>query len=101
MQRSPAELQAAPTEGVKAWSRSASGITIIWFFAPPSAWTRLPVFVPVAGTYSAIAVEPKKLTAWMVLCWRIASTADLSPWDDVEDAVRKPCFFEHFSEQDR
>ena len=32
------ELQ-APT----AWSRSASGMTIRWFFAPPAAWTRLPL----------------------------------------------------------
>jgi hypothetical protein len=29
-------------------STSASGSTIMWFFAPPSAWTRFPCFVPVS-----------------------------------------------------
>jgi hypothetical protein len=29
-------------------SMSASGRTIMWFFAPPSAWTRLPFAVPVS-----------------------------------------------------
>ena len=35
----------------------------MWFLAPPSAWTRLPCPVPVVKTYSAILVEPTKLTA--------------------------------------
>ena len=43
MQRSPAEPKAAPVSASAAWSISASGITIMWFFAPPSACTRLPL----------------------------------------------------------
>ena len=30
------------------WSRSASGMMIRWFFAPPAACTRLPLAVPVS-----------------------------------------------------
>jgi hypothetical protein len=36
-------------------------LTTKWFFAPPSAWTRLPYAVAVASTYSAIGVDPTKL----------------------------------------
>ena len=48
MQRSPAEPNAAPTMSFDAWSKSASGSTMPWFLAPPMAWTRLPLAVPVA-----------------------------------------------------
>ena len=48
MQRSPAEPYAALTAASAAMSMSASGSTIMWFFAPPSAWTRLPCLVPVS-----------------------------------------------------
>ena len=48
MQRSPAEPYAAETAASAAMSMSASGSTIMWFFAPPSACTRLPFFVPVS-----------------------------------------------------
>ena len=58
MQRSPAEPYAALTAASAAMSRSASGNTSMWFFAPPSACTRLPFFVPVSYTYFAIGVEP-------------------------------------------
>jgi len=51
----------------------------MWFFAPPSAWTRLPALVPFSYTYLAMGVEPTKLTALMVSCPRMASTATLSP----------------------
>ena len=37
MQRSPAEPYAADTAASAAMSRSASGSTNMWFFAPPSA----------------------------------------------------------------
>ena len=46
MQRSPAEPNAAAARWSAAKSRSASGSTIAWFFAPPRAWTRLPLAVP-------------------------------------------------------
>ena len=48
MQRSPAEPYPADTAASAAASRSASGSTTMWFFAPPSAWTRLPCRVPVS-----------------------------------------------------
>ncbi len=46
MQRSPAEPKPAPISASTAWSMSASGMTIMWFLAPPSACTRLPAAVP-------------------------------------------------------
>jgi hypothetical protein len=48
MQRSPAEPKPALTAASAARSRSASGRTSMWFFAPPRAWTRLPLAVPVS-----------------------------------------------------
>ena len=48
MHRSPAEPYPAETAASAAMSTSASGRTTMWFFAPPSAWTRLPLRVPVS-----------------------------------------------------
>ena len=48
MHRSPAEPYAADTAASAAMSMSASGSTIMWFFAPPSAWHRLPFDVAVS-----------------------------------------------------
>src|SRR6266545_901921 len=79
MQRSPAEPYAALTAASAAMSMSASGRTIMWFFAPPSACTRLPVLVPFSYTYFAIGVEPTNDTAAMSGCSSTASTATLSP----------------------
>ena len=42
MQRCPAAPKAEPRIAATVWSTAASGITTMWFFAPPSAWTRLP-----------------------------------------------------------
>jgi hypothetical protein len=44
MQRWPAAPKAEPMIPLTVWSMTASGMTTMWFFAPPSAWTRLPVF---------------------------------------------------------
>ena len=46
MQRSPAAPKPALTAASAARSRSASGSTSMWFFAPPRACTRLPFWVP-------------------------------------------------------
>ena len=46
MQRSPAEPKAAPERSLTTWSRSASGMTMPWFLAPPIACTRLPFAAP-------------------------------------------------------
>ncbi len=48
MHRSPAEPYPADTAASAAMSRSASGSTSMWFLAPPSACTRLPLAVPVS-----------------------------------------------------
>ena len=48
IQRSPAEPYPAETAASAARSMSASGRTIMWFLAPPKAWTRLPWLVPVS-----------------------------------------------------
>ena len=48
MQRSPAEPYAAETAASAAMSMSASGSTIMWFLAPPSAWQRFPRAVAVS-----------------------------------------------------
>ena len=48
MQRSPAEPYPALTAASAAMSTSASGRTTMWFLAPPRAWTRLPLWVPVS-----------------------------------------------------
>jgi len=46
MQRSPAEPNAAPARSLTTMSRSASGMTIMWFLAPPKACTRFPFEAP-------------------------------------------------------
>ena len=44
MQRWPAAPNAEPMMPLTVWSMTASGMTTMWFFAPPSACTRLPAF---------------------------------------------------------
>ena len=46
IQRSPADPNAAPSRACVTCSRSASGMTTMWFLAPPRACTRLPEAVP-------------------------------------------------------
>src|SRR3954454_14285102 len=48
MHRSPADPYAAEIAASAAASTSASGSTTMWFFAPPSAWQRLPFDVAVS-----------------------------------------------------
>src|SRR5262245_18819509 len=79
MQRSPADPYAADTAASAATSTSASGSTIMWFFAPPSACTRFPLLVPVVYTWRAIGVEPTKLTASTPGWVSKPSTATASP----------------------
>ena len=43
MQRCPAAPNALAITFSAVFSMTASAITTMWFFAPPSAWTRLPV----------------------------------------------------------
>ena len=79
MQRWPADPYPAAVMWLAANSMSASGSTTAWFFAPPSACTRLPLVAARWWTYLAMGVEPTKLTAWISGWSRIASTATLSP----------------------
>ena len=87
MQRSPAEPKAAATSWSAAKSRSASGRTIAWFLAPPSAWTRLPCAVAAAWMYFAIGVEPTKRHRGHVGVLEQRVDRLLVAVDDVEDAV--------------
>src|SRR6202162_638106 len=93
MQRSPAEPYAADTAASAAMSMSASGSTIMWFFAPPSAWHRLPLDVAVSYTYFAIGVEPTNDTARMSGCSSTASTATLSPMTTLNTPSGTPASF--------
>ena len=90
MQRSPDEPNAAPISELTALSRSASGMTMAWFLAPPSAWQRFPCAVAVAYTYSAIGVEPTKLTACTRGSVSRVSTASLSPLTRLNTPSGKP-----------
>src|SRR5947209_5162511 len=93
MQRSPAEPYAAETAASAAISMSASGRTIMWFFAPPSAWQRLPFDVAVSYTYLAIGVEPTHGPARMSGCSSTASTATLSPMTTLKTPSGTPASF--------
>ena len=64
-----------------------------WFFAPPSACTRLPCAVPVEKMYFAMGVEPTKLTACTSGCARSASTASLSPLITLNTPSGRPASF--------
>ncbi|GBC87850.1 hypothetical protein HRbin12_01868 [bacterium HR12] len=79
MQRSPAEPYTAETAASAAMPMSASGRTIMWFFAPARAWTFFPCAAAVAYTYFAMGVEPTKESARMSGCSRMRSTTTLSP----------------------
>lgn len=59
----PAAPKAAPTMALTAWSRSASGMTVAWFFAPRLACTLLPFFVARSKICSPAAFPPTKETA--------------------------------------
>ena len=60
MHLSPAEPKPAFTAESATKSKSASGKTSMWFLAPPSACTRLPLLADVSYMYCAIGVEPTK-----------------------------------------
>src|SRR3712207_1501592 len=93
MHRSPAEPKPEFTAASAARSRSASGSTTMWFFAPPRACTRLPCRVPVSYTYWAIAVDPTKDTDLMSGCSSSRSTATLSPWTTLNTPSGSPASF--------
>ena len=89
MHRSPADPNPAFTAASAARSRSASGSTSMWFFAPPSACTRLPCAVPVEYTYCAIGVDPTNLIALTRGSVQQRVDRDLVAVQHVEDAVRQ------------
>ena len=63
MQRCPVQPLIAARTPPAAISGSASGITMTWFLAPPSASTRLSAAVPRRYTCFATAVDPTNVTA--------------------------------------
>ena len=80
MQRWPAEPKPAAVRWLAAKSRSASGITTAWFFAPPSACTRLPLRARLARARSSRSASSRRSDTASMSGWsRIASTATLSP----------------------
>ena len=88
MHRSPAEPYAADTAASAAISMSASGSTTMWFFAPPSACTRLPCAVPV--TYTCARDRRRADEAAPRRCRDARgcrSTATLSPCTTLKHAV--------------
>ncbi len=76
-------------------SRSASGMITMWFLAPPSACTRLPLAVAVRWMYCAIGVEPTKETAFTSGCSSRRSTACLSPWTTPNTPSGSPASVSH------
>ena len=72
-----------------ALSRSASSATIIEFLAPPSAWTRLPVWAERVAISRAVLAWPTKETASTPSWSRIASTASRPPWTRLTMPVGK------------
>ena len=101
MQRSPAEPNPAETAASAARSRSASGSTTMWFFAPPSACTRLPCagagLVDVAGDRrGADEARPPSTSG----CSSSASTATLSPCTTLNTPSGSPASRPQLGEQD-
>src|SRR5664279_4989633 len=90
MHRSPADPKPAFTAASAARSRSASGSTTMWFFAPPRACTRLPCAVPVSYTYRAIGVDPTNEIAFTRGSSSNASTAVLSPCRTLNTPFGRP-----------
>src|SRR5487761_122209 len=95
MHRSPADPKPADTAASAAASRSASGRTTMWFFAPPRAWTRLPPLVPVSYTWRATGVEPTKLTARTSGWVSSRLTATASPWITLKTPSGSPASAQH------
>src|SRR4030088_426022 len=75
----PAQPDMEATTLLDVISLSASGMTIKWFFAPPSARQRLRVAVERRYTTFAILEEPTKLIAAIPGWPQIASTASFPP----------------------
>src|SRR5438093_8832094 len=65
----------------------------MWFFAPPSAWQRLPFAVAVSYTYFAIGVDPTNEIAAMSGLFSTASTATLSPCTTLKTPSGTPASF--------
>ena len=80
-------------------SRSASGITIRKFFAPPAACTRLPCFVPVSYMYFATGVEPTNETAPHQRMRQEHIHALFVAMHDIENAGGATGFEQEFTEQ--
>ena len=62
----------------------------MWFFAPPSACTRLPLRVAVSYTWRATGVDPTNDTALTPGCASSASTATLSPCTTLNTPAGSP-----------
>ena len=79
MQRWPAAPNALPRMFETVRSMTASGITTMKFFAPPSACTRLPAAAERSYTYFATLAEPTNETASMPGWSRMPLTTSTEP----------------------
>ena len=89
MQRCPAAPNAEPRIPSTVRSITASGSTTMWFFAPPSACTRLPARPSARRRAAATGAEPTNETASMPGWSRIASTTSATTVDESHDAGRQ------------
>ena len=80
MQRWPAAPNAEPMMLSIVFPITASGITTMWFLAPPSACTRFPARAARSYTSLATAAEPTKLIPSMPGWSSSASTVSLPPF---------------------
>ena len=92
---------AAPTAASAASSMSASGSTIMWFLAPPSAWTRLPCFVAGLVDVPRDRRRADEADRGDVRVLEHAVDRDLVPVDDVEDAVGQARLLEQLGHEVR
>ena len=74
---------------------------IAWFLAPPRAWTRLPLAVPVSWMYLAIGVDPTNDTAATSGCVEQRVDRRLVAVHDVEHAVGQAGLGPQLGDQER
>ena len=76
-----------------AWSRSASGMMTMWFFAPPSACTRLPEACRSCRCAPRSGWSRRTRSPGRAGCSSSASTASLSPWTTLNTPSGSPASF--------
>ena len=91
--RWPVDPNAAPTNALIASYLSASGITIIWFFAPILHCALLPCSDAVLYIYSPALLDPTNETALTSGWVHIALTISVLPFTELTTPLGTPLFF--------